>query len=125
MTYALCYYSIPASVSLFNREMTKERADDIASFVRAYVRDRDAELLKVHQYCGELEIEERNADAPPITLLVVSVEIDLAVIENWKNYYDLISDKVYQELKTDDLNLSHFSEDDDFGTIMAYTKCYD
>jgi len=123
MIYALCYFSIPASVSLFNREMNKERADDIAAFVCTYIRDRDAELLKVHQYCGELEVDERNGDAPPITLLVVSIELDLETIDNWKDNQDTISDKVYEELKTSELKLSHYSEDDDYGTIIAYTKC--
>lgn len=125
MTYALCYYSIPASVSLFNRELNKQRADEISSFVRPYIKNRDAELLKVHQYHGELEVEEPNADAPARTLLVVSIELDLETIGNWKERQDLISDRVYAELKSDELPLCNFSEDEEDGTLIVFTKCYD
>ncbi len=125
MTYALCYYSIPASVSLFNRELNKQRADEISSFVRPYIKNGDAELLNVHQYYGELEVEERNSDAPALTLLVVSIELDLETIENWKENQDLIADRVYAVLKSDGLPLCNFSEDEEDGTLIVFTKCYD
>lgn len=123
MNYALCYFSIPTAFSLFNRELTKENTKDMASFVRTYIKNRDATLLKVHEYLGELEVDERD-DLIPTTLLIVSIELEIDFIKNWKEDTNLIFQKVYEELKNKDLNLATYSEDEE-GTLIAFTKDYD
>lgn len=122
--YAICQFSIPVITSVNTVEILKKGAKEAPGYFLPFLIERDAELVSVYEYLGEIEDNYEESVPLPFTYFSISVQVDKDFINDWRNNRELIYKKVCEELLQGELHLASYNFREDESRIY-FIKDYD
>ena len=122
--YAICQFSIPIVTSVNTVEILNKGGKAAPAYFLPFLIDRDAELLAVYEYLGEIEDDYEESVPLPFTYFSLSMQLDKDIISDWRNKRDLIYEKAREEMLEGNLHLATFNFRED-ETRIYFIKDYD